>query len=198
MKKALDYIVSHRSIAITILFIILFVLFFLIPKCSDNIREKKVECLSLKSILNQQKNQLETKYMTDLAEVARALQIKEAENGKLIAKNNKLLKAESDKKVIEARKNTNITEPCKDAIDSQERTIEGLEKKATSDSTQLVIAATGLNIAKTMTEKVTQDYQTVLIINEDLRKAVKRTWYERNDKWIYSGVAVVGTFLILR
>lgn len=198
MKKALDYIASHRSIAITILIAILFVLFVSIPKCSDNIREKKVVSLSLKELLNRQKNELKTEYLADNAEIAKALYLSEEANGKLISKNNKLQKAYSDSKADIALKDTNITVTSDTAIRSQQRTIKGLVLKVSSDSLKINTCLKRLNLCESLNEVNLQSYQTELNINTELQKAVKRTWWEKNDKWIYAGVGIAGTFFILR
>jgi len=170
--------------------ILLIVVIISVPRCTTKQAEQVFTKAEKETALNSLRNELTTKYLSQNAETAKALQIAE----KRISDGLKPIiirqKADAAKKVAEARKDTSLTTKSDSAITSLERYSVTLERKVKSDSIQIVRCDEQNAIKDTIIVKNKQDFKEQLRINSDLSKAVKRNFFEKNGIPIGAGIAV--------
>lgn len=170
--------------------ILLIVAIISVPRCTSNSAERTFTKAEKETALNELKYNLDKKYGKQLLDSSKVIQAyhKRISDGLKPVIVYKTLKAKQSVGV--ARKDTNTTVIANTAINDQEALIFDLALKAYNDSIQLAECNKQNIIKDTMLVQSDQSYQEQLRINNDLSKATKRNFIERNGVVIGAGLTI--------
>jgi len=198
MKNIFEYLKKNWKIALIIILVTFIAISGFISKCSTDQIEGVITSTQLSTALNKQKNDLTTKYLSENAETAKALEEAEKKISEGLKPVIKWQKADAAKKVDEARKDTSMTVKSDSAITAQERYNATLERKVKSDSVQISECDKRVVAKEGMVKSISEAYTKQIQISSDLNDALVKENKGKNLKWWALGVGAVAGFLIAR
>lgn len=170
----------------------------IVSKCVGNKTDKVITQADVDNQLNVQKHNLDSTYLMKGSKVVLDLQVA----NKRISEGLKPViiyqKADAQKKIAAARKDTNMTAVSDSAITSQERYSTTLEHNTEIDSTQIKLDAQQDAIKDSMIASLDKSYKGEILINSNLTAAVAKANKGATLKWYFLAAGVIGGILIVR
>lgn len=170
--------------------ILLIVAIISVPQCTTKQAERTFTKAEKETALNELKFNLDKKYNKQLLDSSKVIQSyhKKISDGLKPIIITKTLKAKQSVNV--ARKDTNTTVIANTAINDQESLIFDLVLKSYNDSIQLSECNKQNVVKDTMLVQSEQSFKNQIRITNDVKKAVKRNFIERNGIPIGGGITI--------
>jgi hypothetical protein len=193
-----EYIKLHWKVAVICLAVGILLSVGIISYFSGNKTDKVITQSDVDTKLNKQKTDLTTKFLSDKAEISKALEVAQKKISDGLKPVIKWQKADSEKKVTKALKDSDLTPDCDSAIVAQKRYSDSLVRKSVSDSIQLAECHNQKQAIDSIALTVGNAYTKQIAISDGLSKSLVKANKGKNTKWLFAGIGSLITFFILR
>jgi len=170
----------------------------IVINCTGKSTEKMITQASSDGKLVAQKHDLDSTYLTKSSKVTSDLQVANKKISDGLKPVIIYQKADAQKKVADARRDSNMTVSSDSAMTAQERYEATLEHKTVVDSTQIKLDAQQDAIKDSLISSYNKSYQDEVRINANLTAVITKLNKGASLKWWFLAAGVIGGILIVK